>query len=52
MRQLLVGLPQLSAAMRISTVFAEVACAVLLKVFADLGFVIIVGDVEHFVLDF
>ena len=51
-RQLLVGLPQFNHPMRIRTVFAEVACLVLLIVLANLRFIVIVRDVEHFVLDF
>lgn len=37
--------------MRIRTVLAEVALALLLEVLADLGLVIVVWDVKHFVLD-
>ena len=48
----LVRHPQFSATMRICAVFTKVTGSVLFEVFADLCFIIIVGDVEHFVLYF
>jgi len=48
--QLLVRLAQLFAAVGVCAVLAEVTLLFLLEVLADLGLVVVVGDVQHLVL--
>ena len=52
LRQLLVGLSTISITMSISTVFTEVTHPVLLIILAYLSLIVIVWDVEHFILYF
>ena len=51
-RQLLIRLSQFRVSMGIGAVFAKVALLGLLKVLTYLGLVVIVRNVEHFVLHF
>lgn len=50
--QLFIRLAQLLSSVGVGAVLAEVTLLLLLKVLANLGFVVVVGDVEHFVLHF
>lgn len=50
--QLFIRLAQLLSSVGVGAVLAEVALLLLLEVLANLGFVVVVGDVQHFVLDF
>ena len=50
-RQLLVGLSAIRITMSISTVFTEVTHPVLLIILAYLSLVVVVWDIQHFVLD-
>ena len=50
--QLLVGLSEFRPAMCVRAVFSEVALCSLLIILADLSFVIIVRNIQHFVLHF
>ena len=50
--QLFIRLAQLSLSMRIRAVLAKVTLLVLLEILANLSLVVVVRDVEHFVLHF